>query len=128
LPPAGLKVEACSLLSKEEVGAIQNATMNYPAPADGGQGEFFMSQSYYGSEKPNMSVSIAAVEQAPEFPGNRTVTEFWHERLKTQIAKTEKADREGPEKEQANERVEKGHSKGSGEKEEREPLKGGVWR
>ncbi len=75
-----------------------------------------------------MSVSIAAVEQAPEFPGNRTVTEFWHERLKTQIAKTEKADREGPEKEQANERVEKGHSKGSGEKEEREPLKGGVWR
>jgi hypothetical protein len=33
LPPPGLKVEACSLLSKEEVGAIQNATMNDPAPS-----------------------------------------------------------------------------------------------
>jgi hypothetical protein len=94
--------------------------MTDPAPADGGQGEFLMSQCYYGSKEPNMSVSIAVVERTIDFSGNRTVTEFWHERLNTQIAKTEKADHGGAEKEHANEREEKGRAKASGEREERE--------
>ena len=66
LPPPGPKVEACSLLSKEEVAAIK-ATMTDPAPADGDKGEFFLSQCNYGSKEPNMSVSIAVVERTTEF-------------------------------------------------------------
>jgi len=67
LPPPGPKVEACSLLSKEEVAAIK-ATMTDPALADGGKGEFFLSQCNYRSKEPNMSVSIAVVERTTEFP------------------------------------------------------------
>ena len=94
--------------------------MTDSAPADGGQGEFLMSQCYYGSKEPNMSVSIAVVERPTDFRGNRTVTEFWHDRVNTQITKTEKADHEGAEKEHANEREEKGRAKASGKREERE--------
>ena len=66
---AATRPESRSLQSseQEEVAAIK-ATVTDPALADGGKGEFFLSQCNYGSKEPNMSVSIAVVERTTEFP------------------------------------------------------------
>lgn len=56
------KIEACSLVSKEDVGAIQMATMTETKSSAGWYGDLVMSQCYYTAKEPNKSVSLALIQ------------------------------------------------------------------
>jgi hypothetical protein len=81
-PPPGSKsptIDACSLATREEVGAIQGAKMLDPQSSEGPAGDFQLSQCYYGSAEPDRSVSIGLMQRDPKDSGTRTITQFWHE-------------------------------------------------
>jgi len=73
------KIDACSLATREEVGAIQGAKMLDPKSSEGPATDFLLSQCYYGSAEPDKSVSLGLMQRNPKDPGTRTITQFWHE-------------------------------------------------
>jgi hypothetical protein len=73
------KIDACSLATREEVGAIQGAKMLDPKSSEGPATDFLLSQCYYGSAEPDKSVSLGVMQRNPKDPGTRTITQFWHE-------------------------------------------------
>jgi len=73
------KIDACSLATGEEVGAIQGAKMLDPQSSEGPASGFQLSQCYYGSAEPDRSVSVGLMQRDPKDPGTRTITQFWHE-------------------------------------------------
>ena len=75
----GAKIDACSLATREEVGAIQGAKMLDPKSSEGPASDFQLSQCYYGSAEPDRSVSLGLMQRDPKDSGTRTVTQFWHE-------------------------------------------------
>ena len=73
------KIDACSLATPEEVGAIQGAKMLDPKSSEGPAIDFQLSQCYYGSAEPDRSVSVGLMQRDPNDSGTRTITQFWHE-------------------------------------------------
>jgi len=73
------KIDACSLATREEVGAIQGAKMLDPQSSEGPASDFQLSQCYYGSAEPDRSVSVGLMQRDPKDSGTRTITQFWHE-------------------------------------------------
>ena len=73
------KIDACSLATREEVGAIQGARMLDPKSSEGPAVDFQLSQCYYGSAEPDKSVSLGVMQRNPTDPGTRNIAQFWHE-------------------------------------------------
>ena len=73
------KIDACSLATREEVGAIQGAKMLDPQGSEGPASDFQLSQCYYRSAEPDRSVSVGLMQRDPKDSGTRTITQFWHE-------------------------------------------------
>jgi hypothetical protein len=73
------KIDACSLATREEVGAIQGAKMLDPKSSEGPAIDFLLSQCYYGSAEADRSVSLGLMRRNPKDSGTRTITQFWHE-------------------------------------------------
>ncbi len=77
LPPPGPKVEACAIVSDQDVAAIQKQ------PITGHQGnevptaEFSTTQCYYTSSTPNCSVAIAIIQRDPAKTVTRSVHRYW---------------------------------------------------
>ena len=100
-PPSegkNLKIDACSLTTRDEVAAIQGAKMLDPKSSQGPEMDVILSQCYYGSAEPDKSVSLGLMQPNPKGPGTRTITQFWHETF-DHFASGE--NREGNEKNQA---------------------------
>jgi hypothetical protein len=93
------KIDACSLATREEVGAIQGAKMVDPKSSEGSQIDFLLSQCYYGSAEPDKSVSLGLTQRNPKDPGTRTITQFWHETFDHfgSAEKDERAEKKRPE-------------------------------
>jgi hypothetical protein len=79
LPPPGTKIDSCSLLTKEEVGEIQQAPMTGAQSSDSPSSEFVASQCYYASSTPNCSVSIVVIQRDPAKAGGRSIEQYWNE-------------------------------------------------
>jgi len=73
------KIDACSLATSEEVGAIQGVKMLDPQSSEGPAGDFQLSQCYYGSAESDRSVSVGLMQRDPRDSATRTITQFWHE-------------------------------------------------
>ena len=73
------KIDACSLATGEEVGAIQGAKMLDPQSSEGPASGFQLSQCYYGSAEPDRSVSVGLMQRDSKDSGTSTITQFWHE-------------------------------------------------
>jgi hypothetical protein len=58
-------IAACNLITSEEVGAIQKATIIEAKSSAGPNGNLVMSQCYYSAKEPNMSVSLAVIQPDP---------------------------------------------------------------
>ena len=93
------KIDACSLATREEVGAIQGARMLDPKSSEGPAVDFQLSQCYYGSAEPDRSVSVGLMQRNPKDSGTRTITQFWHETFDhfASAKNGKKAERERPE-------------------------------
>jgi hypothetical protein len=76
--PAKPKIEACTLVTPEEVGAIQGATITDAKSSPTENGNLLVSQCYYSSKEPNMSVSVA-LTQAAKSSSQNDVTNYWAE-------------------------------------------------
>jgi hypothetical protein len=93
------KIDACSLATREEVGAIQGSKMLDPQSSEGPAGDFQLSQCYYGSAEPDRSVSVGLMQHDSKDSRTRTITQFWHETF-DRFASAENgkdADEKGPE-------------------------------
>src|SRR5438552_11399811 len=78
LPPKP-RIAPCSLITNEEVGAIQHATITDAKSSAGVSGGMLMSQCYYNSKEPNMSVSLAVIEHNPQDASAPDAKSYWAE-------------------------------------------------
>ncbi len=60
------KIEACALITKEEVGAAQSTTISEIKSSEGPGGNYLITQCYYSATGPNLSVSLAVTQQDPK--------------------------------------------------------------
>src|SRR5437868_15278435 len=78
LPPEP-RIAPCSLITNEEVGAIQHATITDAKSSAGVSGGMLMSQCYYNAREPNMSVSLAVIEHNPQDVSAPDAKSYWTE-------------------------------------------------
>src|SRR5438552_2902393 len=64
--PANPKIPACTLITTDEVGAIQGAKITDTKSSAGWSGNLLISQCYYAAMEPNKSVSGAVIEKDPQ--------------------------------------------------------------
>jgi hypothetical protein len=103
------KIPACTLITTDEVGAIQGATITDAKNSAGVSGGMLMSQCYYSSTEPNMSVSLAVIEHNPQDTSAPDAKSYWAEsfRRSTGDASDEEKSEEQKEKRGGAEREEK---------------------
>src|SRR5438477_2997869 len=73
------RIAVCSLITNEEVGAIQHATITDAKSSAGVSGGMLMSQCYYDAREPNMSVSLAVIENNPQDASAPDAKSYWTE-------------------------------------------------
>jgi hypothetical protein len=71
------KIEGCSLITKEEVGAIQNTTVTDAKSSESSDGSHLITQCYYATTGTNLSVSIAVTQFDPKNVAAPSPREFW---------------------------------------------------
>jgi len=109
LPPEP-RIAPCSLITNEEVGAIQHATITDAKSSAGVSAGMLMSQCYYNAREPNMSVSLAVIEHNPQDVSAPDAKSYWTESFRRLAG--DESDEEKP-----GERKEK---RGGAEREENE--------
>lgn len=76
---AELKIEACSLITKEEVDAVQSTTISETKSSEGPVGEYLITQCYYAATGPNLSVSLAVTQRDLKNSSAASPREEWEE-------------------------------------------------
>jgi hypothetical protein len=71
------RIEACALLTKEEVGALQSTTISDIKSSEGPGGNYLITQCYYSATGPNLSVSLAVTQRDPKNPSAPSPREQW---------------------------------------------------
>ena len=99
---AAPKFDACALITKEEIEAIEGSPMTDVKSSENSDGEFRVSQCFYTAKEYARSVSLAVTQSNPDKPGNRTPRDFWKEtfgRFSGGDAESEKEKKASPEPE-----------------------------
>ena len=73
----GPALNACSLLTKEEIQAVQGSLITDTKSSDVSSGSFRTSQCYYLAVESSKSVSLATTQSNPQL--NRSVRDYWRE-------------------------------------------------
>jgi hypothetical protein len=73
------KIDACALITKQEVEAIQVTSIIEAMSSEGLSGNFLVSQCYYNSGEPNKSVSLAVTRANPNKAAGPDPAEYWKE-------------------------------------------------
>jgi hypothetical protein len=76
------KIAACTLITTDEVGAIQGATITDAKTSEGPSGGLIMSQCYYSSKEPNMAVSLAVLQPNLRSSTGIEAREYWENTLR----------------------------------------------
>jgi hypothetical protein len=71
--------DACSLLEKKEIEAIQGSPIKETKSSASSDGGFRVSQCFYTAEEFSKSVSLAVTQNDPISPGKRSPRDFWKE-------------------------------------------------
>lgn len=77
--PAPPKIDACSLITKDEIQQIQGSPVKDVKPSDSADGSFRVSQCFYSTEVFNKSVSLAVTQTDPDSGKGRDPKVFWKE-------------------------------------------------
>jgi hypothetical protein len=90
------KIDACGLITNEEVQAIQGSPIKDTKGSEHSDGSFRIAQCFYNAETFNKSVSLAVTQSDPESPKARNPKDFWKETFGRYQgeAKEEKGDEE----------------------------------
>jgi hypothetical protein len=108
------KIAACTLITTDEVGAIQGATITDAKSSEGPSGSLIMSQCYYSSKEPNMAVSLAVLQPNLRSSTGTEARDYWE---KTMRGSSEQSTGEA-QREDRDEKSEKGE-----EEEKKNPPK-----
>jgi hypothetical protein len=73
------KIEACGLITNEEVGSVQSTAISEAKSSEASDGVYLITQCYYASTGPNLSVSLAVTQTDPKSPTGRSSRERWKE-------------------------------------------------
>jgi len=93
------KIEGCSLITNEEVGAVQGTTITDAKSSEGSDGRYLITQCYYASIGPNLSVSLAVTQFDPKNADGPSPREQWEQTFgRFREEKTETERKEGEEK------------------------------
>ena len=116
------KIDACSLITKEEVHAIQSSPIKDTKGNDHSDGRFRISQCFYTAETFSKSVSLAVTQKDPASPSGRDARDFWKETFGRHEAEAEREKEREKEKGKENEEDEADARKKQSleEREERE--------
>jgi hypothetical protein len=71
------KLDACSLITKEEIQAIQGSPIIDTKSSESSTGAFRISQCYFSTAEPSKSVSLAVTQS--DGTGKRSPKDFWKE-------------------------------------------------
>jgi hypothetical protein len=102
--------DACSLVSKEEVESVQQASVNDAKSSERSDGTFRISQCLYTAAEFSKSVNLAFIQADPSQPSKRSPKDFWEEKF-------------GAYERSENERDEKAATKKGKEEKESPPKK-----
>jgi hypothetical protein len=91
------KIDGCSLITKEEVGTIQNTTVTDAKGSEQSDGSHLITQCYYATTGTNLSVSIAVTQFDPNNVAAPSAREYWEQtfgRFRKEETETEKKEHE----------------------------------
>jgi hypothetical protein len=90
------KIDACALITSEEIQAIQGSPIKDVKGSEQSDGSFRVAQCFYSAETFNKSVSLAVTQSDPALPKARNPKDFWKETFGRYEgeAKEEKGDEE----------------------------------
>jgi hypothetical protein len=71
------KFDACGLITKEEIQAIQGSPVTDTKSSESSAGAFRVSQCYFSTAEPSKSVSLAVTQS--DGPGKPSPKDFWKE-------------------------------------------------
>ena len=106
------RLEACELITKEEVATIQGSAIADTRSSASGGSDFRVSQCFYAASESNKSVTLALTQSNPE--AKRNLKDYWNESFANYDAKRSKK------REAAKEKVKKSSSSGAESKTVRE--------
>ena len=78
---AAITHDACSLLTKEEVGSVQGPPVNETKSSEHSDGVFLVSQCFYTAAEFSKSVTLALVRSDPKQDSKRSPKDFWKEKF-----------------------------------------------
>jgi len=111
-PPSNRpKIDACSLITKEEAQSLQGSPIKDLKGSENADGAFRVAQCFYTAETFNKSVSLAVTQTNPASPQARNVRDFWKEAFGRYEGEAKKEEGDEEKKKSLRER---------GEEEERE--------
>ena len=71
------KIDACQLITNQEVQAIQGSPIKDSKSSEQSDGSFRIAQCFYSAETFNKSVSLAVTQSDPGSPKARNPKDFW---------------------------------------------------
>jgi hypothetical protein len=77
LAGAKSKVDVCSLLTSDEIKAVQGEPLKETKPSERPGGDFIVTLCYYELPTPSNSISLMLTESNSEKPGKQSLKQFW---------------------------------------------------
>jgi hypothetical protein len=108
-PKAGPVGDACDLITKEEVEAVQETKVSEAKSNAQPSGPYAVSLCYYATEAPNKSVSLALTKRAPDATDGNSPAVFW----KSTFGRFEDEEEGDEEKKEGRERPRGGEEEGT---------------
>ena len=94
--PSSHEIDACGLITKDEVQALQGSAVSDAKSSVNTQGAFRVSQCFYTAAEFSKSVSLSVTQNDPNNPVKRSPRDYWEATFKQPNA-AEKKEKEGEE-------------------------------
>jgi hypothetical protein len=111
-------MDACALLSKEEVEAVQGSPIKETKSSERSNGVFRVAQCFYTAAEFSRSVSLAVTQRDPASAARRSPKDFWKETFGRYTGEEKERERDKEKKESLREQT-----RGKAEEEESVPPK-----
>jgi hypothetical protein len=75
--PPRAKIDACTLLTAEDMQEVQNSPLKGKTGNQTGNGKIFVSQCYFAADPPHQSISLATTQSDPASNDPDGAEEYW---------------------------------------------------
>lgn len=103
-PPPSREIDACALLTKEEIQALQGSPINDTKGSAHSAGAFRVAQCFYTAADFTKSVTLSVTQANPAVNGTRSAKDFWDETFHRSSEEAREKEEKEKEKEHGEER------------------------